>query len=117
MCWSVERVLTLTGSVVQLLYTESPTNPTMSVVDLEALAAFTNTVPNLVTAVDATFASPYLMEPIKLGMDISIHSWLVRVVRRREPSIVIVWVVYAVLSTWQGMRTWWVAVSPTPHLN
>jgi methionine-gamma-lyase len=58
----------------RLLYTETPTNPTMSVVDLEALAGFARTLPNLVTAVDATFASPYLLQPIKLGMDISIHS-------------------------------------------
>jgi cystathionine beta-lyase/cystathionine gamma-synthase len=59
----------------KLLYTESPTNPTMNVVDIEALVSFAKTVPNLVTAVDCTFASPYLIQPIKLGMDISIHSW------------------------------------------
>ena len=61
----------------QLLYTESPANPTMDVVDIEALVAFAKTIPGLVTAVDSTFASPYLMQPIKLGMDLSIHSWSV----------------------------------------
>jgi cystathionine beta-lyase/cystathionine gamma-synthase len=47
----------------------------MNVVDIEALVSFAKTVPNLVTAVNCTFAPPYLIQPIKLGMDISIHSW------------------------------------------
>lgn len=64
-------------SRLQLLYTEVPANPTMSVVDIEALATFASTTPNLVTAVDATFATPYLMQPIKLGIDVCIHSWSV----------------------------------------
>ena len=60
---------------MQLLYTECPTNPTMDVVDLEALADFAQSVPGLVSAVDATFGSPYLLQPLKMGMNISIHSW------------------------------------------
>ena len=59
----------------QLLYTECPTNPTMSMVDLAGLGEFAQRVPGLVAAVDATFASPYLLQPLKLGMHISIHSW------------------------------------------
>ena len=61
----------------QLLYTESPANPTMDIVDIEGLAAFAKTIPDMVTAVDSTLVSPYLIQPIKLGMDISIHSWSV----------------------------------------
>ena len=49
----------------------------MSVVDIEALMDFSRALPNVITAIDATFATPYLMQPIKLGMDISIHSWSV----------------------------------------
>lgn len=49
----------------------------MSVVDIEDLATFASTNPNLVTAVDATFATPYLIQPIKLGIDVCIHSWSV----------------------------------------
>lgn len=64
-------------SCLQLLYTEVPANPTMSVVDIADLATFASTTPNLVTAVDATFATPYLMQPIKLGIDVCIHSWSV----------------------------------------
>ena len=59
----------------------------MSVVDLEALAVFAKTQPGLVTAVDVTFASPYLIQPIKLGLDISIHSWLVNN-ERNIPSFI-----------------------------
>jgi len=42
-------------------------------VDLEALAAL-GREHNVVTAVDSTFASPYLQTPITLGIDIVIHS-------------------------------------------
>ena len=65
------------NSCFQLLYTEVPANPTMSVVDIEDLATFASTNPNLVTAVDATFATPYLIQPIKLGINVCIHSWSV----------------------------------------
>ena len=47
----------------------------MSMVDLAGLGEFAQSVPGLVAAVDATFASPYLLQPLKLGMHISIHSW------------------------------------------
>ena len=49
----------------------------MGIMDIEALSSFARTLPGVVTMVDATFATPYLLQPIKLGMDISIHSWSV----------------------------------------
>ena len=47
----------------------------MTVIDVEAVSSFASTLPGVVTMMDATFATPYLMQPIKLGFDISIHSW------------------------------------------
>ena len=57
----------------RLLYTETPANPTMGISDLEALAdlAHQHGVP---LAVDNTFCSPYLQQPLELGADIVLHS-------------------------------------------
>ena len=50
-------------------------NPTMSLLDVEALGALGKSLPGVVTMVDATFATPYLIQPIKYGVDIVMHSW------------------------------------------
>ncbi len=57
----------------RLVYMESPTNPLLKLVDIEAIAkvAQAHGVP---TCVDNTFASPYLQNPIALGVDIVLHS-------------------------------------------
>ncbi|MCZ7584187.1 MAG: aminotransferase class I/II-fold pyridoxal phosphate-dependent enzyme [Deltaproteobacteria bacterium] len=57
----------------RLIFTESPANPTMEIVDLEALAglAKTNGVP---LVVDNTFATPYLQNPVDMGAEIIVHS-------------------------------------------
>lgn len=47
----------------------------MTILDLEAFGALKKSLPGVVTMVDATFASPYLIQPIKLGVDLAIHSW------------------------------------------
>ena len=47
----------------------------MSILDLEAFGALGKSLPGVVTMVDATFASPYLSQPIKHGIDLAIHSW------------------------------------------
>ncbi len=57
----------------KLLWVETPTNPTMQIMDLEAC----NTIAKkhkLIFAVDNTFASPYLQNPLKWGADIVMHS-------------------------------------------
>ncbi|XP_064632566.1 L-methionine gamma-lyase-like [Lineus longissimus] len=58
----------------KLLYAEVPRNPTIDVLDLEEFGKLGKDHPNLVTFVDCTFASPYLQQPIKYGIDISMHS-------------------------------------------
>ena len=57
----------------KLVWIETPTNPTMQIVDIEAIAKITK-AKNLLLVVDNTFASPYLQNPIDLGADIVMHS-------------------------------------------
>lgn len=52
---------------------ESPTNPTLKVFDIAALAAVCHEA-GILSVVDNTFASPYLQNPIGLGVDIVVHS-------------------------------------------
>lgn len=57
----------------KLLWTETPTNPMMNVVDIRSLSAIAKEH-NLLFAVDNTFATPYLQNPLDLGADIVMHS-------------------------------------------
>ena len=57
----------------KMLYVETPTNPTMSVTDLAAVARI-STARGVTMVVDNTFLSPYLQSPIALGADIVVHS-------------------------------------------
>jgi cystathionine gamma-synthase len=56
-----------------LLWLESPTNPLMDVADLRALCAGARSA-GVLTAVDNTFATPLLQQPLALGADIVMHS-------------------------------------------
>jgi methionine-gamma-lyase len=56
-----------------LFYCETIVNPTTTVPDLAALAALCREA-GVLSAVDNTFASPYLCNPVALGFDVSIHS-------------------------------------------
>lgn len=57
----------------RMIYTESPGNPTLKIVDLAALATFARER-GITTVCDNTFASPYLQRPCELGIDVSLHS-------------------------------------------
>ena len=57
----------------KLIWIETPTNPTMQIVDIEACAKIAKKH-NVLLAVDNTFASPYLQNPLALGADIVMHS-------------------------------------------
>jgi cystathionine beta-lyase/cystathionine gamma-synthase len=56
-----------------MIWVETPTNPLLSVVDIEAISAIGKRH-NLLTVVDNTFASPYLQNPLDWGADIVVHS-------------------------------------------
>jgi cystathionine beta-lyase/cystathionine gamma-synthase len=62
----------ITGKT-KLIWLETPTNPLMNITDIAAVAAITKPK-NILLAVDNTFASPYLQNPIDLGADIVMHS-------------------------------------------
>lgn len=57
----------------KLIWVETPTNPTLKLVDLAAVAAIGRRH-NLITVCDNTFASPMLQRPLELGFDIAMHS-------------------------------------------
>ena len=58
---------------IKLLYLETPANPTIQCVDIEALSQLAKQH-GLIVAVDNTFATPYLQQPFKYGVDFVIHS-------------------------------------------
>ncbi len=57
----------------KMLWVETPTNPTLKIVDLEAVAAIAREH-GLLMVVDNTFASPIVQRPLALGADIVMHS-------------------------------------------
>jgi cystathionine gamma-lyase len=57
----------------RMLWVESPTNPMLKLVDLEAAAAIARKR-GLISVCDNTFASPWVQRPLELGFDIVVHS-------------------------------------------
>ena len=57
----------------KLIWVETPTNPMMNVVDIEAMHKLVADK-DILLAVDNTFASPYLQQPLTMGADIVMHS-------------------------------------------
>lgn len=57
----------------KMLWIETPTNPMLNIVDIEALCSVARSK-GILTVVDNTFASPYLQNPLDLGADIVLHS-------------------------------------------
>lgn len=70
---NLENVRAAMRPNTRLVYLESPSNPAMLVSDIRAIAALARERGAL-TAVDNTFASPFLQKPLDLGADISLHS-------------------------------------------
>lgn len=62
-----------TDRSVKLLYLETPANPTIQCVDIEALTTIAKRN-DILVAVDNTFATPYLQQPFKYGVDFVVHS-------------------------------------------
>lgn len=68
-----ENLIPYLNSNTKLLWLETPSNPLMRIIDIEACTALAKKNKVLV-AVDNTFASPYLQNPLALGADIVMHS-------------------------------------------
>jgi cystathionine gamma-lyase/cystathionine beta-lyase len=70
---NAQNIVASINSNTKLIWIETPTNPTMQIVDIEACAKIADTH-NLILGVDNTFASPYLQNPLDLGAHIVMHS-------------------------------------------
>jgi cystathionine gamma-synthase len=57
----------------RLIWTETPSNPTIAITDLKAVAAIAKSAGAL-TACDNTWATPFLQRPLDLGVDLAMHS-------------------------------------------
>ena len=63
----------LVNSKTKLIWVETPTNPMMNIIDIEKISSISKSK-NILLAVDNTFATPYLQQPLNLGADIVMHS-------------------------------------------
>ena len=69
---AVEDIIKENGNI-RLLYFETPANPTMACVDIEAINIVASRY-DVPTAIDNTFCTPYLQRPLSMGTDYVIHS-------------------------------------------
>ena len=67
---SIEKLI---NQNTRLIWTETPTNPMLNIIDIAALSSIAKKH-NILLAVDNTFATPYLQRPIDLVADIVMHS-------------------------------------------
>ena len=69
----LDKFQSLINENTKLVWVETPTNPLMKLADIAAIAKITKEK-NLLFAVDNTFATPYLQQPLDMGADIVMHS-------------------------------------------
>lgn len=69
----VENIKQAITANTKLVWLETPTNPLMNITDIAAVAEITRSK-KILLAVDNTFASPFLQNPMDLGADIVMHS-------------------------------------------
>ncbi|WP_027876856.1 trans-sulfuration enzyme family protein [Meiothermus cerbereus] len=70
---SVEELPELISPATRLIYLETPTNPTLRIYDLEAVARIAR-ARGVLSVVDNTFATPYLTRPLEHGIEVVLHS-------------------------------------------
>ncbi len=70
---NLEGVNRLVNARTRALYVETPTNPTLALVDLKKVVALAHKH-KLVSLIDNTFATPILQKPLDLGFDLVLHS-------------------------------------------
>ena len=69
----IQNIIDVVNERTKLIWVETPTNPMMNIVDIEAVSNIAKSN-NAMLAVDNTFATPYLQNPLDLGADIVMHS-------------------------------------------
>ncbi len=70
---AVDQVESLINENTKMIWIETPTNPMLNIVDIEAMVGVAKKH-NIMVCVDNTFASPYLQRPLDLGADLVMHS-------------------------------------------
>ena len=70
---NADKIESYITSKTKLIWVETPTNPMMNIIDIKAISKISKKH-NLLLAVDNTFATPYLQQPLDLGADIVMHS-------------------------------------------
>jgi cystathionine beta-lyase len=70
---NVENVFNAVTPKTKLIWIETPTNPTLKISDIKAIAGIAK-ASGCLLCVDNTFASPALQQPLSLGADIVVHS-------------------------------------------
>lgn len=70
---NVDNVEAAINKNTRMVWVETPTNPMMNVIDIKAVSVLCKSN-DVLLAVDNTFASPYIQQPLKLGADIVMHS-------------------------------------------
>jgi len=70
---NAEAIESYISDKTKLIWVETPTNPMMNIIDIEAVSKITKKY-QVLLAVDNTFATPYLQNPLNLGADIVMHS-------------------------------------------
>ncbi len=70
---NVSSIESYVNENTKLIWVETPTNPMMNIIDIKAVSVIAKKH-NLLLAVDNTFATPYLQQPLDLGADIVMHS-------------------------------------------
>ena len=70
---NIEEVKNALQENTKLVWMETPTNPLLRIIDIEAVTELTKSR-NILSVVDNTFASPYLQRPLTLGADAVMHS-------------------------------------------
>jgi cystathionine beta-lyase len=68
-----ENIRPLISANTKMIWVETPTNPLLRIIDIEAVAAIGHEA-NALVVVDNTFSSPYLQNPVLWGADIVMHS-------------------------------------------
>ncbi len=69
----LSKLETYVNDKTKMIWIETPTNPMLKLVDIEAVCKFAKTK-NILVVVDNTFMSPYFQKPLSLGADVALHS-------------------------------------------
>jgi cystathionine gamma-lyase len=70
---NAENFAKLINPNTKMVWMETPTNPMLTIIDIEAITKVAK-ANNILSVVDNTFASPYLQNPLDLGADLVMHS-------------------------------------------